>query len=41
MALIPLAVLLFGTGLRSTLILVVYASFWQVQVLWSGGHRGR
>jgi len=34
-ALIPVAVLLFGTDLRSTLLLVVYASFWQmlVQVL--------
>lgn len=31
-ALIPLAVLLFGTDLRSTLLLVVYASFWQVLV---------
>lgn len=31
-ALIPLAVLLFGTDLRSTLMLVVYASFWQVLV---------
>ncbi|SNR49330.1 ABC-type nitrate/sulfonate/bicarbonate transport system, permease component [Haloechinothrix alba] len=31
-ALIPLAVLLFGADLRSTLILVVYASFWQVLV---------
>jgi ABC-type nitrate/sulfonate/bicarbonate transport system permease component len=31
-ALIPLAVLLFGTDMRSTLILVVYASFWQVLV---------
>lgn len=31
-ALIPLAVLLFGTNLRSTLLLVVYASFWQVLV---------
>ncbi|SFP07786.1 ABC-type nitrate/sulfonate/bicarbonate transport system, permease component [Amycolatopsis arida] len=31
-ALIPLAVLLFGTDPRSTLILVVYASFWQVLV---------
>lgn len=31
-ALIPLAVLLFGTDMRSTLILVVYASFWQVMV---------
>lgn len=35
-ALIPLAVLMFGTDMRSTLILVVYASFWQVllQVLY-------
>jgi ABC-type nitrate/sulfonate/bicarbonate transport system permease component len=31
-ALIPLAVLLFGTNLRSTLLLVVYAAFWQVLV---------
>jgi ABC-type nitrate/sulfonate/bicarbonate transport system permease component len=31
-ALIPLAVLLFGTDLRATLILVIYASFWQVLV---------
>nr|WP_258382627.1 ABC transporter permease [Streptomyces sp. NTH33] len=31
-ALIPLAVLLFGTDLRSTLLLVVYAAFWQVLV---------
>ena len=31
-ALIPLAVLLFGTDLRSVLLLVVYASFWQVLV---------
>ncbi|MGI5200035.1 ABC transporter permease [Spirillospora sp. CA-108201] len=31
-ALIPLAVLLYGTGTRSTLLLVVYASFWQVLV---------
>jgi ABC-type nitrate/sulfonate/bicarbonate transport system permease component len=31
-ALIPLAVLLFGTDLRSKLLLVVYASFWQVLV---------
>ena len=31
-ALIPLAVLLFGTELRSVLLLVVYASFWQVLV---------
>ncbi|MFI9833452.1 ABC transporter permease [Streptomyces sp. NPDC051913] len=31
-ALIPLAVLLYGTELESVLILVVYASFWQVLV---------
>lgn len=31
-ALIPLAVLLFNTKLQSTLLLVVYASFWQVLV---------
>ncbi|GAB2476367.1 ABC transporter permease [Xylanimonas ulmi] len=31
-ALIPVAVLLFGTGRASTLLLVVYASFWQVLV---------
>jgi ABC-type nitrate/sulfonate/bicarbonate transport system permease component len=31
-ALVPLAVLLFGTQLRSALLLVVYASFWQVLV---------
>ncbi|WP_411089243.1 ABC transporter permease [Streptomyces sp. 061-3] len=31
-ALIPLAVLLFGTGLGSTLLLVVYAAFWQVLI---------
>jgi ABC-type nitrate/sulfonate/bicarbonate transport system permease component len=31
-ALIPLAVLLFGSGLGSTLLLVIYASFWQVLV---------
>ena len=31
-ALIPLAVLLFGTDLRSKLLLVVYAAFWQVLV---------
>jgi ABC-type nitrate/sulfonate/bicarbonate transport system permease component len=38
-ALIPLAVLLFGTSLQSTLLLVVYASFWQVliQVLYGVG----
>ena len=29
-ALIPLAVLIFGTSIESTLLLVVYASFWQV-----------
>jgi ABC-type nitrate/sulfonate/bicarbonate transport system permease component len=29
-ALIPLAVLMFGTSMRSTLMLIVYASFWQV-----------
>ena len=31
-ALVPLAVLLFGTGLESALVLVVYAAFWQVLV---------
>ncbi|GGM24301.1 nitrate ABC transporter permease [Micromonospora sonchi] len=31
-ALIPLAVLVFGTNLRSVLLLVVYAAFWQVLV---------
>jgi ABC-type nitrate/sulfonate/bicarbonate transport system permease component len=31
-ALIPLAVLLYGTEIRSTLMLVVYASFWQVLI---------
>ncbi|MEU1516034.1 ABC transporter permease [Streptomyces sp. NPDC005811] len=31
-ALIPLAVLLYGTALRSVLLLVVYAAFWQVLV---------
>ncbi|MGH3490381.1 MAG: ABC transporter permease [Actinopolymorphaceae bacterium] len=31
-ALIPLAVLVFGTGLGSTLLLVVYASLWQILV---------
>ncbi|MFB9832007.1 ABC transporter permease [Actinoallomurus acaciae] len=31
-ALIPLAVLLYGTTMRSTLLLVVYAAFWQVLV---------
>lgn len=31
-ALIPLAVLLYGTGMTSTLLLVVYAGFWQVLI---------
>jgi ABC-type nitrate/sulfonate/bicarbonate transport system permease component len=31
-ALIPLVVLLYGSTIRSTLILVVYAAFWQVLV---------
>lgn len=31
-ALIPVAVLLLGTGITSTLLLVVYASFWQVLI---------
>jgi ABC-type nitrate/sulfonate/bicarbonate transport system permease component len=31
-ALIPLAVLLFGTELQSVLLLVVYASFWQILI---------
>ena len=31
-ALIPLAVLLFGSQIQSTLVLVVYASFWQVLI---------
>jgi ABC-type nitrate/sulfonate/bicarbonate transport system permease component len=31
-ALIPLAVLLYGTEIRSTLMLVVYAAFWQVLI---------
>ncbi|WP_432144774.1 ABC transporter permease [Streptomyces sp. bgisy084] len=31
-ALIPVAVLLYGTDLMSTLLLVVYASFWQVLI---------
>jgi ABC-type nitrate/sulfonate/bicarbonate transport system permease component len=31
-ALIPLAVLLYGSNLGSTLLLVVYASFWQVLI---------
>lgn len=31
-ALIPLAVLLFGVGIESSLLLVVYASFWQILI---------
>lgn len=31
-ALIPLVVLLYSTGIQSTLVLVVYASFWQVLI---------
>ena len=31
-ALIPLVIVLLGTGMASTLVLVVYASFWQVLV---------
>lgn len=31
-ALIPVAVLLLGTGMASTLLLVVYAAFWQVLI---------
>lgn len=31
-ALIPVAVLLLGTGVESTLLLIVYAAFWQVLV---------
>ncbi|WP_086866215.1 ABC transporter permease [Streptomyces viridochromogenes] len=31
-ALVPLAVLLYGSELRSVLLLVVYASFWQVLI---------
>jgi ABC-type nitrate/sulfonate/bicarbonate transport system permease component len=31
-ALIPVAILLFGTTLQSNLVLVIYASFWQVLV---------
>ncbi|MDA2813382.1 ABC transporter permease [Nocardiopsis sp. RSe5-2] len=31
-ALIPLAILMYGTDLRSTLLLVVYASFWQIYI---------
>lgn len=31
-ALIPLAILVYGTGMSATLLLVVYASFWQVLI---------
>ncbi|MFF5360605.1 ABC transporter permease [Streptomyces scabiei] len=31
-ALVPLAVLLYGSELRSVLVLVVYASFWQILI---------
>ena len=31
-ALIPVAVLLLGTGMASTLLLVIYAAFWQVLI---------
>lgn len=31
-ALVPLAILVFGLDIRSTLVLVIYASFWQVLV---------
>ncbi|WP_017627136.1 ABC transporter permease [Nocardiopsis chromatogenes] len=31
-ALIPLAILMYGSDLRSTLLLVVYASFWQIYI---------
>lgn len=31
-ALIPLAVLLFGVGIESSLMLIIYASFWQVLI---------
>lgn len=31
-ALIPLAVLVYGTGIKSVLLLVVYAAFWQVLI---------
>lgn len=32
MALVPLVVIMFGTGPESTLVLVVYAAFWQMLV---------
>jgi ABC-type nitrate/sulfonate/bicarbonate transport system permease component len=31
-ALIPLAVLLFGVGIESSLLLIIYASFWQILI---------
>jgi ABC-type nitrate/sulfonate/bicarbonate transport system permease component len=31
-ALIPIAVIMFGTDMKSTLVLVVYATFWQVLI---------
>ncbi|RNL86091.1 ABC transporter permease [Halostreptopolyspora alba] len=31
-ALIPLAILMYGTDIQSTLLLVVYASFWQIYI---------
>ncbi|MGJ3507132.1 ABC transporter permease [Enemella sp. A6] len=31
-ALIPIAILIFGTDMRSTLMLVIYSAFWQVLV---------
>ena len=31
-ALIPLAVLIYGTGMQATLLLVVYAAFWQIYI---------
>lgn len=38
-ALIPLAVLMYGTGIESSLLLIIYACFWQVfiQVLYGVG----
>ncbi|GAA1794236.1 ABC transporter permease [Luedemannella flava] len=38
-ALIPLAVILFGTRIQSALLLIVYASFWQVLIQVLGGVR--
>jgi ABC-type nitrate/sulfonate/bicarbonate transport system permease component len=31
-ALIPLVILLYGTGMQATLVLVVYAAFWQILI---------